>query len=456
MENIRDIIDKLDTVEKTTLSNSSNPPNSNSESGSIKCNICGDLGWITPDVSIDHPDFGSHYPCVCRAQNSASTNEKRLKEYSNLSDLSDYTFDTLDPKGKHPKINSEVFKNAFKESFEYSIHPSNWLLISGPHASGKTHLAAAIANQCMKSGVPVFFIHSTDLVEELRRTNFNESHPSETFDMTSHVKLAPVLVLDDFSSSIQSNWAMDKLLAILNHRANLKLPTIITTAEKTESLHPFIKSRVGDNNLGKIIYTNSNSSEGSNLTIGELPPDIKRMTFNSFNTKGLPNSTNANKSSLETALKTAKIYAEHPEGWLTFYSPNTGCGKTHLAASISNQMLDNGQEVFFAVVPELMSYLGASISPNSSLDTESIFLQLKQSPFMVLDELGEERQTAWSQDKLAQLIVHRQNHHLPTIITTRMDIMDMAKKGSSIASRLLDPNMGQIIKIDSSDYRPGR
>ena len=69
MENIRDIIDKLDTVEKTTLSNASIPPNSNSESGSIKCNICGDLGWITPDVSIDHPDFGSHYPCVCRARN---------------------------------------------------------------------------------------------------------------------------------------------------------------------------------------------------------------------------------------------------------------------------------------------------------------------------------------------------------------------------------------------------
>ena len=103
-----------------------------------------------------------------------------------------------------------------------------------------------------------------------------------------------------------------------------------------------------------------------------------------------------------------------------------------------------------------MSYLGASISPNSSLDTESIFLQLKQTPFMILDELGEERQTAWSQDKLAQLIVHRQNHHLPTIITTRMDIMNMAKQGSSIASRLLDPNMGQIITIDSPDYRPGR
>ena len=41
MENIRDIIDKLDTVEKTTLSNASIPPNSISESRSIKCKICG-------------------------------------------------------------------------------------------------------------------------------------------------------------------------------------------------------------------------------------------------------------------------------------------------------------------------------------------------------------------------------------------------------------------------------
>ena len=119
-------------------------------------------------------------------------------------------------------------------------------------------------------------------------------------------------------------------------------------------------------------------------------------------------------------------------------------------------MLNNGEKVFFAIVPELISYLGSSISPSSSLDTESIFLQLKQVPFMILDELGEERQTAWSQDKLAQLIVHRQNHRLPTIITTRMDIVSMAKQGSSIASRLLDPSMGQIITINSSDYRSGR
>ena len=456
MENIRDIIDKLDTADNIKNTDAKSSPALNAEYGKIECEICYDRGWVTSDVPIEHPDFGDHLPCVCRESSKRTTIEKRLHDYSNLSDLSNYTFESLNPKGKGNINNSGLFQNTFQESFGFATNPENWILINGPHASGKTHLAAAIANQCVKSGIPVFFIHSTDLREQLRQTNFNDQISYQSFDISDHVKKAPVLILDDFSSSLSQNWSSDKLLSILNHRANLKMPTVITTTDKIESLHPFIKSRVTDTKLGKILYTDEIYSEGMSSDFGMVPPDIKRMTFETFNKRGLPNSSNTNRNSLETALKTAEIYAEQPEGWLTFYSPNTGCGKTHLAASIANKILAEGTEVFFAVVPELMSYLGASISPNSSLDTESIFLQLKQTPFMILDELGEERQTAWSQDKLAQLIVHRQNHHLPTIITTRMDIMNMAKQGSSIASRLLDPNMGQIITIDSPDYRPGR
>ena len=456
MKNIRDILDKLDTVENIKKSGNPILPNSNDKDDNIKCEVCDGKGWVTPDVSVEHPNFGSHYPCICRESTKKTATVKRLVEYSNLTDLSHYTFDTLDPNGKDPKDNSNTFQTAFQESFEFSMNPSNWLLINGPHGSGKTHLAAAIANQCIASGMPVFFIHTTDLVERLRQPSYSNTNPYLDFNIVDHLKSAPILMLDGFSSTLSNNWATDKLLLILNHRANLKMPTVITTTDDIESLHPLIKSRVTNKNTGKVIHTNILSSNESTSAIGSLPPDIKRMTFETFNKRGLSNSSNSNKNSLGNALHAAQIYAKHPEGWLTFYSPNTGCGKTHLAASIATYMLNNGKEVFFAIVPELISYLGASISPNSSLDTESLFLQFKQAPFMVLDELGEERQTAWSQDKLAQLIVHRQNHHLPTIITTRMDIVSMAKQGSSIASRLLDPNMGQIITIDSPDYRSGR
>jgi len=456
MENIRDILDKLDTAKNIKRPGKILPSSSNLDNDIPKCSICDGKGWVTPDVSIEHPDFGSHYPCICRESTKKITTLKRLMEYSNLTNLSHYTFETLDPKGKNSKNNSNVFQTAFQESFEFALNPSSWLLINGPHGTGKTHLAAAIANQCIISGTPVFFIHNTDLLERLRQPTFSDTDSYVRLNIIDHVKAAPVLILDGFSSSLSSNWVTDKLLLILNYRANLKMPTVITTTDSREKLHPFIKSRVANDNLGKIIYTDSISSKDSPANMGVLPPDIKRMTFKTFDKRGLPNSTKSNKNDLEHALKTAQIYSEHPEGWLTFYSPNTGSGKTHLAAAIANHIISAGKEVFFAVVPELMSYLSSSISPNSSLDTESIFLQLKQTPFMILDELGEERQTAWSQDKLAQLIVYRQNHHLPTVITTRMEIVSMAKQGSSIASRLLDPNMGQIITINSPDYRSGR
>ena len=125
MENIRDIIEKLDTAENIKQTNSADRPIQNTASDSIDCEICDDKGWVTPDVSIEHPDFGSHHPCICRQNATNDTSERRLKEYSNLSNLSHYTFDNLDPKGKDNNINTNIFQNAFKESFEFSIAPSN-------------------------------------------------------------------------------------------------------------------------------------------------------------------------------------------------------------------------------------------------------------------------------------------------------------------------------------------
>ena len=72
---------------------------------------------------------------------------------------------------------------------------------------------------------------------------------------------------------------------------------------------------------------------------------------------------------------------------------------------------------------------------------------------MILDDLGEERETDWVEDRLYQLIVHRHNHLLPTVITTRTDFEKEAKLNSAIASRIQDPSIGQIVPIQTSDFR---
>ncbi|MCH8974377.1 MAG: ATP-binding protein, partial [Chloroflexi bacterium] len=57
---------------------------------------------------------------------------------------------------------------------------------------------------------------------------------------------------------------------------------------------------------------------------------------------------------------------------------------------------------------------------------------------------------AWANEKLYQIVVHRHNARLPTIITTRA-----IPTGSHdpVASRLNDPRLVVVMPITAPDYR---
>ena len=143
---------------------------------------------------------------------------------------------------------------AFKKSSDFAVAPKGGLVLSGPHGSGKTHLAAAIANRCISVGKPTFFIYVTDLIDHLRYSFSPDSELAyrELFDQ---VKNSPILILDGVSSRTSTPWAQEKLIQILNHRAAGKMPTVVTTAEKISSLDPFIRSRIEDSELSQLIVT---------------------------------------------------------------------------------------------------------------------------------------------------------------------------------------------------------
>ena len=121
--------------------------------------------------------------------------------------------------------------------------------------------------------------------------------------------------------------------------------------------------------------------------------------------------------------------------------------------SIANEYEEKGQKIFFAFVPELMDHLRSAFSPDSPINSDTIFNTVKNSPMLILDDLGVERDSAWSQERLYQIIVYRQNYNLPTVITTRTDFPYEAKQGSAIASRIQDSSSGQVLYIDASDFR---
>ena len=80
-------------------------------------------------------------------------------------------------------------------------------MLAGAHGSGKTHLAAAIANMCIEGGRPVFFVSVPDLLDDLRASYAPTSDIAYS-DLFQQVKEAPLLVLDDLGSQSSTASSM--------------------------------------------------------------------------------------------------------------------------------------------------------------------------------------------------------------------------------------------------------
>jgi DNA replication protein DnaC len=174
---------------------------------------------------------------------------------------------------------------------------------------------------------------------------------------------------------------------------------------------------------------------------------LKNMTLDNFEKR--VNLSPEQRQNLEEAYRLALDFAKSPEGWLVFMGV-TGCGKTHLAAAIANYRLKEGKPVKFVVVPDLLDHLRSTFSPESQVSYDQLFEEVKNAPLLILDDFGEQTTTPWVQEKLYQIINHRYNSRLPTVITTRLALDEI---DPPISSRLADPKISLRWNITAPDYR---
>ena len=443
MDEIGDILKKLDKAPAKDTKSDIQPQKE--DDVEIDCDRCSDLGWFTEDVAIDHPDFGRFVICSCQQDNLLEQNNSQLIRYSNLGYLVRFDFESFVPEfSSVPDIQS-LIKTAKDAAVEYTISPRGWLVLVGPHGSGKTHLSAAIANQCIQNGHIAIYIDVPDLMDHLR-SSFAPDTPYSYSELFDRVRNTPLLILDDLGSAYPTPWALEKLQQILNHRFNAELPTVIATSQELSSLDSYIRSRLKTEHLSKIIRLKP-SDIGFGL--GSIPKDLQdRMTLDSYKTT-TTGINSKEKASLKLALEVSKTYASYPDGWLTL-SGSTGVGKTHLAVAIGSQRIREGDDVFFAFVPDLLDYLRSSYTPNSAIRYDEVFERIRNAGVLILDDLGQERGGPWAEEKLYQLLVHRHNLKLPTIITT---LDDFTGELGPIRSRAADKAVGYVLTIVSKDFR---
>ena len=144
---------------------------------------------------------------------------------------------------------------------------------------------------------------------------------------------------------------------------------------------------------------------------------LSRITFASSRPEGpLPDA--GSHQMFGKALQAAIEFGENPAGWLVLAGPS-GSGKTHLAVAAANRCIERGQTTFFIVAADLLDHLRATYSPDNPVSYDELFEQVRNVPVLVLDDLGSQSTTPWAQEKLFQVINHRFNRILPTIITVR-------------------------------------
>ncbi len=416
-------------------------------SPSSSCPICKGAGFVHPILALGKPDFSRVVACRCAQQELDKGRQTHLLRYSNLGSLTRFTFDNLLPKGRSGNpINQEQFNRVYEAAKAFAAEPEGWLILFGPSGCGKTHLAAAIANERVSHGQPAFFISTSDLLDRLRSafsTN-SEIHYDEFFDQ---MRNTPLLILDDLGAQTSTPWAKEKMDQLLNHRFNNELPTVIVTIIPIEQLEDRIRTRLTDPNLCHIYAV----EEKQALLEYSWGPEFelqKGMTFDKFDWRRV-NLPPEQRQNLEQAFRLALDFAKSPEDWIVLQG-DTGCGKTHLAAAIVNYRYQSNQPALFIVVPEFLDHLRSTFSPESKISYDQLFERVEEAPLLIMDDFGEQSTTPWAQEKLYQMINHRYNAKLPTVITTRLSLDEI---DSPIGSRFIDHHSSTVFTIIAPDYR---
>jgi DNA replication protein DnaC len=140
-----------------------------------------------------------------------------------------------------------------------------------------------------------------------------------------------------------------------------------------------------------------------------------------------------------------------------------GTGKTHLAVAILRELAERkGAHVIFAEQRELLKELQATFDQTGRSEAE-VLAPVLDAEVLLLDDLGAGRTTPWAQDVMHDVLAHRYNRRLPTLMTTNRAMGDeeggQQAEGLPLRDRLGDALMSRLyemcllVPVTAKDFR---
>lgn len=132
----------------------------------------------------------------------------------------------------------------------------------------------------------------------------------------------------------------------------------------------------------------------------------------------------------------------------------TGLGKTHLSLAIARVAINKGFGVIYGSTPNIVNKLEKErFRYNRTDDNNEAEQYLMDCDLLILDDLGTEFATSFSNAAIYNIINSRMMMDKPTIINTNLSLKELEKNYSE---RLVSRLMGNSIKLDfiGEDIRP--
>ena len=103
-----------------------------------------------------------------------------------------------------------------------------------------------------------------------------------------------------------------------------------------------------------------------------------------------------------------------------------GCGKTYLISAMFNELAKHDIESAIIFWPDYLRMLKSLFNDNN--EYKNAFDKVKNSPLLLIDDLGAENITEWSRDEiLCPILQYRMENNLPTFITSNLNLEALEK-----------------------------
>jgi len=238
------------------------------------CDYCNDLRLVKLDVQPGHPVFGTWIACPkcremvqrARLRQLLRKKRERIGRYSQLVGRAcRQTFANFDRRERED--DTDAVRHAYRAAQAFAEEPSGWLLLHGSRGTGKSHLAAAIANHLRRNGVcpqdgesprqpsepclpPTVLFMTVPRLLNLLRSGFKNGDYDDLLDLVLSVD---VLILDDLGVEQATDWAQEMVYTIVNHRYQMMTPMVVVTNLPPEALERRIQDRLLDDDFSTVV-----------------------------------------------------------------------------------------------------------------------------------------------------------------------------------------------------------